>query len=207
MKMGPPLAMIGLLLVGAWLVSGPRTRVQDRVWPDSTMHEILNAGERGYLESHLDPETGQWRFVTHLRNGAPPSSPLTAEQVKPFLGEDGLRQATVAPQNAVLRFFKITSWTNLIWITLGLAGQIAFSGRMLVQWLVSERRGQSTIPIAFWYMSLFGGIALFAYFVWRQDFVGVLGQAPGVVIYARNLRLIRKTARRRATESAARTPA
>jgi lipid-A-disaccharide synthase-like uncharacterized protein len=41
-----------------------------------------------------------------------------------------------------------------------------------------------------------GGVFLFTYFVWRQDFVGVLGQSTGIVIYARNLRLISKQRRR-----------
>ena len=49
-----------------------------------------------------------------------------------------------------------------------------------------------------------GGVMLFSYFVWRQDFVGVLGQSTGIVIYARNLRLIYKHRRRLREEQAAR---
>jgi lipid-A-disaccharide synthase-like uncharacterized protein len=52
-------------------------------------------------------------------------------------------------------------------------------------------------------MSLFGGLAVFAYFVWRQDIVGVLGQCSGVVIYARNLKLIAKNKKRAEKDAAA----
>jgi len=61
---------------------------------------------------------------------------------------------------------------------------------------VSEKQRESVVPEAFWWLSLVGGVFLFVYFVWRQDIVGVLGQSSGVVIYARNLWLIRKRRRR-----------
>jgi hypothetical protein len=63
------------------------------------------------------------------------------------------------------------------------------------------------IPASFWWLSLFGGVALFAYFVWRQDFVGVLGQSSGIVIYARNIRLIYKRRRRETDELVPESPA
>ena len=66
----------------------------------------------------------------------------------------------------------------------------------MVQWVVSERSRVSTVPELFWWFSFVGGVSLFTYFVWRKDVVGVLGQATGVVIYARNLRLIQKQRRR-----------
>jgi lipid-A-disaccharide synthase-like uncharacterized protein len=74
---------------------------------------------------------------------------------------------------------------------------------MLIQWVISEKQRASVIPPLFWWLSFFGGVALFSYFVWRKDVVGVLGQSTGVVIYARNLRLIHKQNRRaqRAMES------
>ena len=55
---------------------------------------------------------------------------------------------------------------------------------------------KSVVPAAFWWLSLAGGLALFSYFVWRRDVIGVLGQSTGVVIYARNLRLTAKANRR-----------
>ncbi len=80
----------------------------------------------------------------------------------------------------------------------GLGGQCLFFSRFLVQWIVSERKGESTIPVAFWYLSLSGGAIMFAYALWRQDPVFILGQSVGVVVYARNLMLIhRKSGKRK----------
>jgi lipid-A-disaccharide synthase-like uncharacterized protein len=79
-----------------------------------------------------------------------------------------------------------------VWVGVGLLGQLAFSGRMIVQWIASEKRGSSVVPAAFWYMSLGGGLLLALYFIWRLDLVGVLGQSTGIVIYARNIRLLYK---------------
>jgi len=87
----------------------------------------------------------------------------------------------------------ITSPAGIAWVTLGLLGQLVFTGRMLVQWIASERSKRSVIPVAFWWLSLVGAVMLVTYFVWRRDIVGVVGQATGLFIYARNLALIRKS--------------
>jgi len=84
----------------------------------------------------------------------------------------------------------ITSWGGILWVALGLLGQVLFTGRMVVQWLVSEKRKRSVVPVAFWWMSLAGASMLLVYFVWRKDIVGVLGQSTGWFIYVRNLWLI-----------------
>lgn len=86
----------------------------------------------------------------------------------------------------------ITSPAGAAWVALGLAGQLVFAGRMVVQWVASERRGRSVVPEAFWWMSLAGATMLLIYFVWRRDIVGVLGQATGWWIYVRNLVLLRR---------------
>lgn len=79
------------------------------------------------------------------------------------------------------------------WVLFGMLGQILFGSRFIVQWLASERRKESTIPVAFWYLSLLGGLILFAYAFWyRQDIVFTIGQSAGVFIYVRNLMLIRR---------------
>lgn len=77
-----------------------------------------------------------------------------------------------------------------LWLTVGFLGQACFSARFLVQWIASERRRQSVVPIYFWYFSVAGGMILLAYAIHRQDPVFILGQAAGLVIYARNLYLI-----------------
>jgi lipid-A-disaccharide synthase-like uncharacterized protein len=78
------------------------------------------------------------------------------------------------------------------WLLLGLLGQAAFSARFLVQWLASERRRESVVPVTFWWLSLAGGALLLAYALHRRDPVFVLGQSAGLVVYLRNLALIRR---------------
>lgn len=75
---------------------------------------------------------------------------------------------------------------------LGFLGQALFTARFLVQWIASERRGQSVVPDAFWHLSLVGGSTLLLYAALRKDPVFILGQASGLVVYARNLMLLRR---------------
>ena len=84
---------------------------------------------------------------------------------------------------------------STLWIAIGLTGQVFFTSRFLVQWVVSERRRESVIPLAFWWFSLLGGVTLLSYAIWRQDPVFVLGQGAGLVVYLRNLALIARQRR------------
>ncbi len=79
------------------------------------------------------------------------------------------------------------------WVAFGLLGQAAFTSRMLVQWLASERAGRSYVPVLFWYLSLAGSLILFVYAVHRQEPIFALGQAFGWIVYGRNLMLLRKS--------------
>jgi lipid-A-disaccharide synthase-like uncharacterized protein len=76
------------------------------------------------------------------------------------------------------------------WLLLGFAGQALFMGRFVVQWLASERRRRSIVPVAFWHLSIAGALVLLAYAVHRRDPVFAIGQGLGIVVYLRNLRLI-----------------
>ena len=87
------------------------------------------------------------------------------------------------------RFFGL-DWSYLM--VLGFIGNALFSMRFLVQWLASERRGESIIPVSFWYWSIAGSIIMCVYFVFRRDPVGILAYLPNSMIYIRNLMLIRK---------------
>ncbi|MBL8692233.1 MAG: lipid-A-disaccharide synthase N-terminal domain-containing protein [Rhodospirillaceae bacterium] len=82
-----------------------------------------------------------------------------------------------------------------IWLAIGFAGQALFSARFIVQWIMSERVGKSVIPLAFWLFSVAGGVTLLAYAIHRADPVIIAGQAGGLIVYARNLWLIRKERR------------
>lgn len=79
-------------------------------------------------------------------------------------------------------------------LVLGFAGQALFAGRFLVQWWKSERVGKSVVPLSFWLLSVAGGILMLGYAILRRDPVFILGQAGGLVVYVRNLVLIRRFA-------------
>jgi len=83
-----------------------------------------------------------------------------------------------------------TSSSELIgplWTTLGIMGGVIFYSRFYVQWFVSERRGQSVMPIGFWYMSGVGSLMLLPYAVASQSPIGALSQCFNIVVYIRNL--------------------
>jgi lipid-A-disaccharide synthase-like uncharacterized protein len=80
---------------------------------------------------------------------------------------------------------------DALWLAVGFSGQLAFSARFLVQWLVSEKRRASVVPTSFWYLSIAGGLTLLLYAIHKRDPVFIAGQATGVFIYARNLVLLR----------------
>ena len=89
------------------------------------------------------------------------------------------------------------NWPDLSWwIALGFVGQMLFTARFLVQWIASERKGKSVVPIHFWLLSLGGSMVLLIYSIHRRDPVFILGQSTGAFIYIRNLMLIRKNAKR-----------
>lgn len=106
-------------------------------------------------------------------------------------------------ENGIVYFFThlLEKWQNhlsamdsndIIWLTIGLAGQTLFMMRFIVQWLHSERHKKSLIPVSFWYFSLGGGVIVLMYGIHRVDPVIILGQLPGTFVYARNLILIRR---------------
>jgi len=74
-----------------------------------------------------------------------------------------------------------------IWIAVGFGGQALFGSRFLVQWIATERRRQSVVPTAFWYLSLGGGLVLLSYALSIGDPVFITGQSFGVLVYSRNL--------------------
>lgn len=85
--------------------------------------------------------------------------------------------------------------TEHFWLAVGLVGQFFFFSRFLVQWIASERRKESVVPVSFWFFSIGGGSVLLVYAIYRRDPVFILGQGAGLFVYLRNLYLIRRKQR------------
>ena len=86
--------------------------------------------------------------------------------------------------------------TDKILVSVGMLGQLCFSARFIIQWIYSEKKKKSVIPVSFWYFSLVGGIIVLIYAIFKKDPVFIMGQAPGVFIYSRNIYLIHKRKKR-----------
>ncbi len=92
----------------------------------------------------------------------------------------------------MINYLNSLSSVEIFFLIIGFLGQGLFASRFIFQWIHSEKKGESTIPIIFWYLSIFGGIGLLTYAIFRQDPVIVVGQSFGIFIYIRNLVLIYK---------------
>jgi lipid-A-disaccharide synthase-like uncharacterized protein len=86
-------------------------------------------------------------------------------------------------------FYNLTK-LEIIFLSIGFFGQALFASRFIFQWIYSEKKGESYIPISFWYLSIFGGLGLLTYAIFRKDPVIIVGQLFGIFIYLRNLILI-----------------
>lgn len=195
-KWEPAAAMAIVLGLGLWLALGPGSRPHFDTRAGATTLEIRMGEVRGVLET--TPGNSGPRFRVLMKGQTEAARELSGDEVRAIFGTKVYERAIAPRGNLVFKYLNITSWVNVVWVGIGLGGQLAFSGRMILQWLISEKRGQSVITESFWWFSLIGAVTLFSYFVWRQDPVGILGQASGVVVYARNLRLINKHKRREA---------
>ena len=78
------------------------------------------------------------------------------------------------------------------WVVFGFVAQFIFGMRFVWQLIVSEHKKRSHVPVAFWYLSLIGGLMLFTYACKLRDPVFMAGQGLGVFIYVRNLTLIHR---------------
>ncbi|SNC63083.1 Uncharacterized N-terminal domain of lipid-A-disaccharide synthase [Hymenobacter gelipurpurascens] len=85
------------------------------------------------------------------------------------------------------------------WLVLGALGQVVFLLRFVYQWLYSERKGESVLPLGFWVVSLVGSFLVLIYAILRRDEVLILGNVPGMVVYTRNIVLLRREQARQHT--------
>lgn len=165
----------------AWLAS---TLADGGIKPSGAIDlkvQLNGAADRAFLVQRDDGS-----LAYRIRTDAGEDIWLDPEKFARRLFDD---QRSRGPWEVLLN---VSSPTGFLWVTLGFLGQILFTGRMLVQWFVSEREKRSVVPPAFWWMSLVGATMLLVYFVWRKEPIGVLGQATGWFVYVRNLWMIHK---------------
>ena len=72
----------------------------------------------------------------------------------------------------------------LIW---GSLAQLIFTFRFVYQWIYSENRKESHLPMGFWILSLVGSFMIVLYAVYRKDPVLFLGHFFGFIVYLRNI--------------------
>jgi lipid-A-disaccharide synthase-like uncharacterized protein len=100
------------------------------------------------------------------------------------------------PQNILDYVYDVFVARFDFWLAFGIVAQLIFTARFLVQWIASERAGRSTVPLAFWILSIVGGLMTLAYGIQRREAVIIMGQVLAVFIYIRNLMLIFRNRKR-----------
>jgi len=182
--------MIVLVFLGMWLVMQPALA-------HSETDITISVGAIEIMLDRTKTDDGILQYQVVAPERLKSSEIFDPTQLDAFIASQVAEwNARPALERHLLGFFNITTWGTFGWVMIGLIGQTAFFGRMFVQWIISERSQVSTVPEIFWWFSFIGGLCLFTYFVWRVDIVGVMGQSTGIVIYARNLRLLHKEKRR-----------
>jgi len=110
----------------------------------------------------------------------------------PFLALSAVMLAVAEPLPAP---WSLGPWRFGAWHIVGFLGLAAFSARFLIQWIASERRKESVIPVAFWHLSIVGSLLLLAYALRQRDPVFILSYLFNCGIYLRNLYFIRHSRR------------
>lgn len=87
----------------------------------------------------------------------------------------------------------ILGFTIDFWTVWGIAAQGLFFGSFVIQWLKSEQKKTSHLPVEFWYTRLLGSAMTFVYVIVRRDIVFLLATVLQSVIYIRNIHLMRKS--------------
>jgi lipid-A-disaccharide synthase-like uncharacterized protein len=142
--------------------------------------KLPDASSQVYLQRQSD---GGFVYLVRHGDGA-------VEQVSPERMSERLYEAGQSGGAAL----GLSSPVVAFWLSVGFVGQLLFTGRMVVQWVASERKKKSVVPPMFWWFSLIGSLLLLSYFLWRRDPIGLLGQAFGSFIYLKNILWIRNEA-------------
>ncbi len=90
----------------------------------------------------------------------------------------------------------VVSFEQPLWgLALGFTAQTIWSSRFILQWYASEREGRSVMPASFFYVSTLGAVLLFAYAVYRLDWVMMAAYVLNPIPYIRNIVLLRREGR------------
>ncbi len=81
-------------------------------------------------------------------------------------------------------------WRTFLYYPLGLMPLVFFGLRFVIQWIQSERLGQSVVPAIFWRLSLAGNILLMLHYFIQLQYPFALLQVVNGVISWRNLNLM-----------------
>ena len=177
---------IGLIVaLGAWVVhSLTETIPITRPGGVEVTVQLPDAADKAVLYKDADGAggAGHYRFVITQHDGQ--IKELSADELAARMHRDRMQRSWGQ------KLLNVSNPFGYVWVGLGLLGQILFTGRMVVQWLASEREKKSVVPPVFWWMSLAGSTMLMIYFLWRRDPIGLLGQSFGWFIYVRNLWMI-----------------
>ncbi|HVU26239.1 MAG TPA: lipid-A-disaccharide synthase N-terminal domain-containing protein [Verrucomicrobiae bacterium] len=74
-----------------------------------------------------------------------------------------------------------------VWKIVGWLGNAIFFSRFFVQWYVTEKKKQVTVPVAFWWLSLAGSLLLLIYALRKTDSVFIFAYLFPWIPYLRNL--------------------
>jgi len=76
-----------------------------------------------------------------------------------------------------------------VWMLIGFVGEGIFFSRFVIQWIATERKKRTVVPMAFWYLSILGSAVVLAYSIHKLDPVFIAATVLGMVIYFRNLHI------------------
>src|SRR5947209_4995480 len=153
---------VGLIvLLAIWVVHAMKASPAKRPNSVEVSIQLPDAKEKATLAPGDD---GRYRYTILQTDGQ--TVELTPDELAARLHREQ------ASRTWIQKVLNVNNPFGYLWVGLGLFGQVLFTGRMVVQWLVSEKAKKSTVPPIFWWMSLVGSTMLMAYFLWRRDPVG-----------------------------------
>lgn len=78
---------------------------------------------------------------------------------------------------------------SLFWMIWGTLAQVIFVSRFFYQWIYSENKKESVLPLGFWVISTCGSVMIFTYSISRLDPVLFAAHSFGLFVYIRNILL------------------